>query len=48
VLIYDEHIHRGPWSGLGLVTLLALLGAAVIQLGKVDMDKPARQRVPGG
>ncbi|HEX8082103.1 MAG TPA: DMT family transporter [Jatrophihabitans sp.] len=48
VLIYDEHIHRGPWSGLGLVALLALLGAAVIQLGKVDMDKPARQRVPGG
>lgn len=48
VLVYDEHIHRGPWSGLGLVALLALLGAAVIQLGKVDMDKPARQRVPGG
>jgi hypothetical protein len=48
VLIYDEHIHRGPWSGLGLVALLALLGASVIQLGKVDVDKSARQRVPGG
>lgn len=45
VLVYDEHIHRGPWSGLGLVVLLALLGAAVIQLGKVDMDRPARQGV---
>lgn len=47
VLVYDEHIHRGPWSGLGLVVLLALLGAAVIQLGKVDTDKPARQPVSG-
>ncbi len=48
VLIYDEHIHRGPWSGLGLVALLVLLGASVIQLGKVDTDKPVRQPVPGG
>lgn len=47
VLVYDEHIHRGPWSGLGLVVLLVLLGVAVIQLGKVDTDKPARQPVPG-
>ncbi len=46
VLVYDEHISRGPWSGLGLITLLALLGASVIQLGKVDTDKPVR--VPGG
>ncbi|MDQ1722329.1 MAG: hypothetical protein QOI26_2063 [Pseudonocardiales bacterium] len=51
VLVYDEHIHRGPWSGLGLVVLMALLGASVIQLGKVDTDldadAPAQQRVPG-
>ena len=45
VLVYDEHIHRGPWSGLGLVVLMALLGASVIQLGKVDVDKPVPERV---
>jgi drug/metabolite transporter (DMT)-like permease len=48
VLVYDEHIHRGPWSGLGLVVLMALLGASVIQLGKVDTDKPVPQPVGGG
>ena len=48
VLVYDEHIHRGPWSGLGLVVLMALLGASVIQLGKVDIDKPVPERVSGG
>lgn len=47
VLVYDEHIHRGPWSGLGLVALLALLGTSVIQLGKVDVDRPVADRVPG-
>ncbi|MDQ1738758.1 MAG: hypothetical protein QOE53_410 [Pseudonocardiales bacterium] len=48
VLVYDEHIHRGPWSGFGLVVLIALLGASVIQLGKVDTERPAPQRVSGG
>jgi len=48
VLVYDEHIHRGPWSGFGLVVLMALLGTSVIQLGKVDTDKPAPARVSGG
>lgn len=47
VLVYDEHINRGPWSGLGLVLLFALLGVAVIQLGKVDADKSARERISG-
>ena len=47
VLVYDEHIHRGPWSGLGLVVLMALLGASVIQLGKVDTER-VPQRVSGG
>ncbi|MGI8666695.1 MAG: DMT family transporter [Jatrophihabitans sp.] len=36
VLVYDEHIHRGPWSGAGLVVLMLVLGVSVIQLGKVD------------
>jgi drug/metabolite transporter (DMT)-like permease len=37
VLVYDEHLHRGPWSGTGLVLLMLLLGTAVIELGKVDL-----------
>jgi drug/metabolite transporter (DMT)-like permease len=37
ILVYDEHIHRGPWSGVGLVGLMLLLGLAVIELGKVDV-----------
>jgi len=36
VLIYDEHIHRGPWSGAGLLALMLLLGLSVVELGKVD------------
>jgi drug/metabolite transporter (DMT)-like permease len=36
VLVYDEHIHRGPWSGAGLLALMLLLAVSVIQLGKVD------------
>lgn len=36
VMVYDEHIHRGPWSGAGLVALMLLLGLSVIELGKVD------------
>lgn len=43
VLVYDEHIHRGPWSGLGLIALMLLLGVSVIQLGKVDLRE--RERV---
>jgi hypothetical protein len=41
VLIYDEHIRRGPWSGTGLFALMLLLAAAVIELGKVDTDVSA-------
>ncbi|HET6209379.1 MAG TPA: DMT family transporter, partial [Jatrophihabitans sp.] len=36
VLVYDEHIHRGPWSGAGLLVLMLLLGLSVVELGKVD------------
>ncbi|HTZ44268.1 MAG TPA: DMT family transporter [Jatrophihabitans sp.] len=42
VLVYDEHIHRGPWSGTGLVLLMLLLGLAVIELGKVDTLERAK------
>ncbi len=36
VMVYDEHIHRGPWSGVGLLALMLMLGVSVIELGKVD------------
>ena len=36
VLVYDEHIHRGPWSGAGLLVLMLLLAVSVMELGKVD------------
>lgn len=41
VMVYDEHIHRGPWSGAGLVVLMLLLGVSVVELGKVDAADPA-------
>jgi hypothetical protein len=40
VLIYDEHIHRGPWAGFGFLALMLLLAVAVVELGKVDVDAP--------
>jgi len=40
VMVYDEHIHRGPWSGAGLVVLMLLLGVSVVELGKVDAADP--------
>jgi drug/metabolite transporter (DMT)-like permease len=40
VLIYDEHIHRGPWAGAGLLALMLLLATSVVELGKVDVDAP--------
>lgn len=40
VLIYDEHIHRGPLAGFGFLVLMLLLATAVIELGKVDVDAP--------
>ncbi|HEU5269714.1 MAG TPA: DMT family transporter [Jatrophihabitans sp.] len=46
VLVYDEHIHRGPWSGAGLVVLMLLLGTAVIELGKVDVTGREPSAVP--
>jgi len=42
VLVYDEHIHRGPWSGFGLVVLMLLLGLSVIELGKVEVVERER------
>jgi drug/metabolite transporter (DMT)-like permease len=48
VLVYDEHIHRGPWSGVGLVLLMLLLGLAVIELGKVDTVERTEAGEPAG
>jgi hypothetical protein len=36
VAVYDEHINRGPAAGVGLVTLLILLGITVIQLARAE------------
>ncbi len=36
VLIYDEHIRRGPIAGATLAALLLLMGAAVIQLARSE------------
>ena len=36
VIIYDEHIRRGPLSGGVLLLLMLLLAASVIQLGRVE------------
>jgi hypothetical protein len=34
VLIFDEHLRRGPWTGAALIALVALLGLSVVQLGR--------------
>jgi hypothetical protein len=36
VLVYDEHLRRGPLSGAALLALLLLLALSVVQLGKVE------------
>jgi hypothetical protein len=41
VLVYDEHLHRGPLGGTVLAGLLLLLALAVIQLGRLDAPAPA-------
>lgn len=46
VMVYDEHLHRGPWSGAGLVILMVLLAVSVIQLGKVDIIERVREPAP--
>lgn len=49
VLIYDEHLRRGPGSGAVLLALMILLVVAVIGLGRVettDESRPAAQPRP--
>ena len=36
VLVYDEHIHRGPLSGAVLLLLMLVLATSVIQLGRIE------------
>lgn len=40
VLVYDEHISRGPGGGVVLVALVVALGLAVVQLAR-SSDEPA-------
>lgn len=42
VLVYDEHVRRGPLSGALLLALLLLLTASVVQLDRVESaEQPA-------
>jgi drug/metabolite transporter (DMT)-like permease len=34
VLVFDEHLRRGPWTGASLVVLVAVLALAVVRLGR--------------
>jgi hypothetical protein len=34
VLIFDEHLRRGPWTGASLFVLVGVLALAVVQLGR--------------
>lgn len=36
VLVYDEHLRRGPFLGAPLLALLLLLAASVVQLGRLE------------
>jgi drug/metabolite transporter (DMT)-like permease len=36
VLVYDEHIHRGPLYGAVLLILMLVLATSVIQLGRIE------------
>jgi uncharacterized membrane protein YobD (UPF0266 family) len=48
VLIYDEHLRRGPGSGAVLLTLMILLVIAVIGLGRVETtSEPHPHGEPG-
>ena len=44
VLVYDEHIHRGPLGGAILLLLMLVLAASVIELGRTEASElPERQ-----
>jgi hypothetical protein len=36
VLVYDEHIRRGPWTGTALAALVVLLAVSVLSLGRLE------------
>ncbi len=47
VLVYAEHLRRGPLDGTVLLALLLLLAAAVIQLSRVgaaELPEPSTTR----
>ncbi|MGX7677761.1 DMT family transporter [Jatrophihabitans sp. DSM 45814] len=39
VVVYNEHVRHGPFSGAGLLGLLVILGVAVIQLCRLEAPK---------
>ena len=42
VVVYDEHLRRGPLSGAALLALLILLAISVVQLSKVESTRAPR------
>lgn len=46
VLVYDEHLRRGPLNGIVLLALLLLLAAAVVQLSRLDAKLPDPSSTP--
>jgi hypothetical protein len=51
VLVYHEHLHHGPFRGLGLACLVVLMGVAAIQVSRAGQDSEATaglrpERVP--
>jgi hypothetical protein len=48
VVVYDEHVRHGPFSGAGLLALLVVLGVAVIQLCRLEAPKLLPDPDPAG
>jgi hypothetical protein len=42
IVIFHEHIRHGPFQGIGLTSLVLLIGAAAIQLSRAGQDSYAR------
>jgi F0F1-type ATP synthase assembly protein I len=46
VLVYDEHIRRGPGGGIALICLLLLMGITVVQLARSTAEDDMLPRHP--
>lgn len=41
VLVYDEHLRRGPLAGAALLLLMLALAVAIVQLGRTEFTTDA-------